>query len=102
MLKVKLEGLSLSIVDDTIVEDLCFTGDSVIATIGTKDGALCAPILDYEIIGNGSLVIDKDNFNIQWKRIEFVGETIEVVRNDTSAVYKIVSRPATSAKRALP
>ncbi len=103
MLKGKLEGLRLSIVDETIIEDLGFSGDSVIATIGTKDGAVCAPILDYEITGNDSLVIDKESFNIQWNQIEFGDDTITVIRNDAPTLYKIVSRPgATTAKRKLP
>lgn len=103
MLKGKLEGLKLSIVDENIIEDLDFSGDSVIATIGTKDNAVCAPILDYEITGNDSLVIDKESFNIQWNQIEFGVDTITVIRNDVPTVYKIVSGPsATTTKRKLP
>lgn len=103
MLKGKLEGLRLSIVDENIIEDLGFSGDSVIATIGTKDGAVCAPILDYEITGKDSLVIDKESFNIKWSQIEFAGDTITVIRNDSPTVYKIVSTPgATTTKRKLP
>jgi len=102
MLKDKLEGLRLSIVDDAIIEDLGFSDDSVIATIGTKDGAVCAPILNYEITGDDSLVIDKESFNIQWKQIEFRGETIMVIRNDAPTVYKIVSRSVATKKRKLP
>lgn len=49
MIKNKLEGLMLSIIDDTRIEDFCFTDNFVIATIGIKDGPICAPVLDYEI-----------------------------------------------------
>ena len=103
MLKDELEGLRLSIVDETIIEDLGFSGDSVIATIGTKNGAVCAPVLDYEVTGNDSLVIDKESFNIQWSQIEFREDTVAVIRNEAPAEYKIVSKSdSAAAKRSLP
>lgn len=95
MLKGKLEGLGLSIVDEKIVEDLRFSDDFVVATIGSKDGAVFAPILDYEITGSDSLVIDKEHLNIKWSRIEFSDDTIAVIRDDEPTVYKIISRPGT-------
>jgi len=102
MLKSELKGLTLSIVDDSIIEDLSFSDDSVTATIGTNDGAVCAPVLNYEITGDDSLLIDKESFNIEWQKIEFGGNTITVIRNDAPAVYRIVSRPSATTKRELP
>ena len=103
MLKNELEGLKLSIIDETSIEDLGFSGDSVIATIGTKDGPVCAPLLEYEITGNDSLVIDKESFNIQWSQIELKEDTIAVIRNGTPTEYKVISRPsATNVKKRLP
>lgn len=92
MLKEKIVGLRLSIVGDDSVEDLCFTEKFVTATQGSKSGPLCAPLLNYKITGADSLVIEGGGFDIRWTQIEFVGETLEVVRNSNPVVYRIVSR----------
>ncbi|WP_149981176.1 hypothetical protein [Pseudoalteromonas rhizosphaerae] len=89
MIKNKLEGLMLSIIDDTRIEDFCFTDNFVIATIGIKDGPIYAPVLDYEITGDESLIIDKDSFNIEWKQVVFEGNTISVIRNNKPALYRV-------------
>ena len=103
MLKEELEGLNLSIIDEALIEDLGFTGNSVTATIGTKVGPVCAPLLEYEVTGNDSLVIDKESFNIQWNKIELKEDTVDVIRNGAPAVYKVVSKQSdASVKRRLP
>lgn len=92
MLKEKLDGLSLTIIDDTIVENLLFRVDQVIATIGVQNGYVCGPILEFEITGEDSLVIDKTNFNIVWELIKFEENIVSVIRNGTAAQYDIVSK----------
>lgn len=101
MLKGKLEGLKLSIVDDVIVEDIVFSGDLITSTIGIRDGAICAPILTFEVTGDDSLVIDKEHFNIKWKQVSIMEDIMSVIRNGKPTVYKIVSRPS-AIKRKLP
>ncbi|MBU2714351.1 hypothetical protein [Zooshikella harenae] len=103
MLKEKLDGLRLSLIDEQNIEDLGFSGDTVISTIGSKGGAVCAPVLEFEVTGTDSLVIDKGNFNIQWSQIEISKNTVSVHRNGKAAVYKIVSKLSPiGTKRKLP
>lgn len=92
MLKEKLEGLRLSIIDDTRVENLHFVGDTVVTTIGTKDGPLCGPILDYEVTGPDALVIDFDGAPIRWSHIEIGDQTVSVVRNGVKTSYRVEAR----------
>ena len=98
MLKEKLHGLSLSIIDDTIVENLLFSVDQVIATIGVQNGYVCGPILEFEITGEDSLVIDKTNFNIVWEIIKFEENVVSVIRNGTPTHYEIVSNAKNPSK----
>ena len=96
MAKLKLDGLRISIVDDIIVEQLGFIGKNVVATIGSKEGAVCAPILEYKITGEGSLVIDPGNFNIVWSKVEIGENEISTLRNGVPTKYTIVSKPEDS------
>lgn len=92
MLKNQLVGLKLSIVDEHIIENLSFYDDSISSTLGSVNGAVCAPILQFKIIAKDALVIDENGFNIQWNNIEINQHSISVNRNGKQAQYKIVSR----------
>ena len=89
MLKEKLDGLSVSISDETIIEDFTFAGDNIIATIGLANGAVCGPILDLQIIDPSSLTIKGEGFEFNWENIEIFDDQIKVIRNGKPAIYKI-------------
>ncbi|WP_226668054.1 hypothetical protein [Microbulbifer aggregans] len=90
MLKKDLQRCKFSVLDEKRVENFTFSGEIICATIGMKNGPVCAPVLKYEITGSDSLVIDKEDFNIQWTNIEFKGNTLSVVRNGVPTEYKIL------------
>jgi|GEM_PF-4943792 len=92
MLKDKLNGLVLSIVDEIAIENLSFTGDVVTATIGVKGGAVCGPVLSFVVTGDDSLVIDSAGFNLRWSYVEIADNAISVIRNGKPTVYHIVSK----------
>lgn len=57
---LNLPGKTLELIDESIVQILRFEVDgNVIATLGTRDGAVAGPILFWEV-KNGILVISKD------------------------------------------
>ncbi|WP_299581882.1 hypothetical protein [uncultured Microbulbifer sp.] len=89
MLIEKLKGMRVCLDSPTRVEQLGFGENQVSATIGTKGGPVCAPLLKYSVLSDDSLVIDKDKFNIEWKNIRVGEEYISVVRNDVECKYKI-------------
>lgn len=89
MLKDKLLGLSVSLIDESIVEIFRFASDHLAATIGTKGGPVCAPILALEIVGPVSLRIVGQGFRISWDQVEIGPERLSVRRNGIPAQYRI-------------
>lgn len=87
----KLEGLKVSLIDENYIEDLGFSGTNVIATIGVKGGAICAPILSLVINTPTSVTLKAPDFSIEWREIEIGSDYISVVRNGLQTKYKIVS-----------
>jgi len=103
MLKEKLEGLKVSLNNITKVEDLMFCGNNVIATIGEKNGAVCAPLLELQINNESSITIKGHGFEINWKNIEINNDQISTKRNGIESSYKIIEkRKAPKVKRRLP
>lgn len=95
----ELDGLRVSIIHDEIIEDLGFLGDQVVATLGSKTGPVCGPILDYEVTSENSILIDKEQFNIAWEEINVEEDKISVLRNGIPTIYKIVSKPEVEKKK---
>lgn len=93
MLKEKLLGLSVSLIDESIVETFSFVSDHLAATIGTKGGPVCAPILSFEIVGPRSLHIVGQGFRISWDQGEIGPERLSVWRNGIPALYRIDGQP---------
>jgi hypothetical protein len=88
MLNKKLDGLRAELADNDSVEVLSFNDGSITATLGVKNGPVTAPILEYKITGDNSLII-QGGFEITWENVEFSGKFINVVRNGKLAMYNI-------------
>jgi len=101
MLNKKLDGLQAELVDNERVETLSFNGGSISATLGVKNGAVTAPILEYKITGESSLEIS-GIFSIKWENIEFEENRINVARNGEHVVYKITKISTKKQQRRLP
>lgn len=92
MLKARLEGLKVSLEDDTQVEDFSFHGDKVIAIIGTRDGELCAPILEMNVLDFDTLEIKGQGVITRWQKIRITGNEVQVIRNGQQSVYRITGK----------
>ena len=96
MIEKELEGLKVSISDKNIIEDFTFSGNRVIATMGTVDGAVCAPILELKILSPSSIAIKGQSFEITWEDIQISEKQITTTRNGKPAIdnikEKIVSK----------
>lgn len=88
MLLDTLNGLTLKLIDDDIIEEWSFSEGLISATMGSINGPVTAPILKFNITGNDSLII-KGLFPIIWDKIEFSQRHVKVNRNSEPAVYEI-------------
>lgn len=92
MLKEQLSGLTLALIDEVTVETFSFTGDHVAATLGTLNGAICAPLLELRINSPASLTIHGQGFEIVWENIICSGQQLSVIRNGRPAIYRVEKR----------
>jgi len=70
----------LELQDSKLLEQFWFTDDRhVTATVGEKNGPVCAPILVYRITESGSIVIgDGKSDWYQWEDIQVEGNVLRV------------------------
>ena len=101
MLRKKLEGLTLNLDHESIIEELSFGYDYVSATIGERNGAIASPLLDFEVQSHDSIIITGD-IPITWSKIVFFHDHLKVIRDGEPAIYKITPIVENSSKRKLP
>jgi hypothetical protein len=94
-----LEGITAALIDDSKIEQLGFSGNIVIATLGIKSEAVCAPVLNLETLGENSVKIYDDEFEIVLSDIEVGEELMTCLRNGDMAQYTIVSRADSNQKK---
>ncbi len=102
MLLERIDGLKVSLVDENTIEVFSFGDDSVSATLGTKDGPVCGPILTAHEVDDASLIISDQSFEIKWDNVEITDSEIKVIRNGKSATYEITDKRPGRPKRRLP
>lgn len=69
----------LELVDDEVLEQFWFIdGEHVAATIGTKGGAVCGPVLYYRITGDDAVEIHDRGGKVwfRWERLCLDGGTL--------------------------
>ena len=88
-----LDGMRVSIIHDERTENFTFLDEKVVATLGSKDGPVCGPILSYEFTSENSILIGKGQFNIEWEGIDVEENIISVLRNGVPTIYQIISKP---------
>ena len=99
----ELNGLTLSIVDDKLIEQLGFFEEQVIATLGIEGEFICAPTLSVEVTGPFSIVIGDDETKIVLDNIEVQKDKVKCLRNGKPAEYEVIARAEDSCtKRNLP
>jgi len=103
MLIEKLEGLKVTLNDNDIAEELLFRDKSVSATIGEKNGAVCSPIFELQIINETSIIIKGQGIEIKWENIKINTNQISTIRNGKESIYNIIENSKLSQhKRRLP
>jgi hypothetical protein len=71
----------IELVDDEALEQFRFIdGEHVAATIGTKSGAVCGPVLYYRITGDDAVEIHDDGGRVwfRWERLRLDGGTLHL------------------------
>ena len=92
MILEQLSGLSLELVDESLVEQLSFNGSSVSATLGEHAGAVYAPILEVHLNAEQELIFRGAAIDLCWAKIVLYANELVVMRNGQPATYKILSR----------
>lgn len=71
-------GRRLALVSETDIETYRFqTTGHVAATLGTKNGPVCAPLLTYSVLSADSIrLLHSDDAAITWTNIEIDGDVL--------------------------
>jgi hypothetical protein len=101
MLSEELDGLRAELESKDTVEVFSFRENSILATLGTRDGPVTAPILEYKVTSNSSLIV-QGKFPVIWENLEFSTGYITVQRNGKKATYKTSKSPTKKQERKLP
>lgn len=91
LLQAKLE-----LQDDRMLEQFWFTDDSrVVATLGTKEGAVCGPIFGYQICNDETVEIGKagESLFYKWKNLQLSGNELLVVCDGMTKRFSITHPP---------
>ncbi len=82
---------TLDLVSDTLVTSYCFNATGrVSATIGKKNGPMAAPLFNYRVVSDDSIVILHSNERIErWTGIRVVGELLHVERDGQPQTFTI-------------
>ena len=89
MLIKSLKGLNVSLKDNNVIQEFRFGDNSVAATIGTKDGAVCAPLLTLTINGDSSITMHGQSIELKWENIEINEKYISALCNGKPSIYDI-------------
>lgn len=98
-----LQQARLELQDSALLEQFWFKdGGSVIATLGTKDGAVSGPVLGYTINGEGSVLIGKECHPpfYKWEHIELRADELVVVCGGKVKRFSVTRPP--KRERGLP
>ena len=82
--------------DDEVVEQFSFMDDTrIVATLGTKNGAICGPVLRYRLPSDGSIeIIDSDGLVMyRWAEVLVSTDLLSVVCDGRSKKYRITRAP---------
>ena len=91
-----LRGASLELNDDEIIEKLNFMDDvRVVATLGTKKGAVCGPILRYRFLDDDSVEISGGDGAVlyRWNDLRMSDDVLTVECSGKTKIYRITRAP---------
>ena len=98
-----LAGSQLVRLDDEAVEQLWFhLGDNgVAATLGTRNGPVCAPILQYTVTDDGKVQFsDHHSILFTWESVELLDGVL--IAKCNQRVHRYTFTPAKKQERYLP
>ena len=96
----------LTLIHEAAVQRLQFCAEgSVLATVGTKNGPICAPLWTWSLTGDGRLLVYdekrflwvlwwvRDRIYLEWTSIRFDGATVTVESPSGASSYEIQDLP---------
>lgn len=98
-----LRQAKLELQHDYILEQFWFIDDKrVVATLGTKNGPICGPILNYKITDDDAVeIIGSDGVRVyEWKQVRICGDWLTVLCDGIAKKFNITKVP--KKKRQLP
>lgn len=97
LLQAKLE-----LQDERALEQFWFTNDNqVVATLGTKDGAVCGPVFKYRGTPDNEVeIFSGEKVEYRWEQLQMNGDALMVVCAGKPKTFSITRPP--ERKRYLP
>ncbi len=92
----ELRQARLELQDDRVLEQFWFGDDDhVVATLGSKDGPVCGPVLQYRITDDAAVEItgsDGTKF-YRWEQLQISGDVLTVMCAGVSKKFSITRTP---------
>ena len=82
----------LELVSETLVGSYRFSEDGTVsATLGEKDGAVFAPILEYRVTSDNSieLLLNAEPFDV-WTEIQMTGDTLHLNARGRALAFQVL------------
>jgi hypothetical protein len=81
----------LELVSETAIETYWFTPTgAALATLGERDGPVCAPVLQCNVLSSDSIELaDGERVIATWTRIEIDGDVLRAECNGKTKVFRI-------------
>jgi len=100
-----IQGLvqaKLDLQDERVLEQFWFTNDNhVVATLGTKGGAVCGPVLKYRITEDNTVeILHGEKVEYRWEQVQMSGDVLAVLCAGKPKTFSITRPP--ERKRYLP
>jgi hypothetical protein len=90
-----LSRAKLELQDERVLEQFWFTDDNhVVATLGTKGGAVCGPVFRYRVTPDSAVeILSGEKVEYRWEQLQMSGEVLAVVCAGKSKTFTITRPP---------
>jgi hypothetical protein len=92
----------LELQDERVLEQFWFTDNNhIVATLGTKGGAVCGPVFKYRVTPDNAVeILSGEKVKYRWEQLQLSGDVLAVVCAGKSKIFTITLPP--ERKRFLP
>src|SRR5436190_21592329 len=100
-----IQGLAqakLELQDERVLEQFWFADNNhVVATLGTKGGAVCGPVFKYRVTADHAVeILSGEKVEYRWEQLQLSGDLLAVVCGGKPKTFTITRPP--ERKRYLP